>query len=178
MSDLQRFDTLILGSGQGGKQLAWHLARAGARVAVAERRWVGGSCPAVACLPSKASVDDFRIASANMAGGNRTTRARLIPNVLFTDPPLAHVGLTELDAQRQGVPVRVAKLPMTRVLRTLATDETDGFMKVLVSSNDDRILGFTMLGSEAGEVDSPTVSRGFPDGWYENCSIGRSRRDG
>jgi pyruvate/2-oxoglutarate dehydrogenase complex dihydrolipoamide dehydrogenase (E3) component len=38
------------------------------------------------------------------------------------------------------------------VLRTEATDETQGFMKVLVSANDDRILGFTMIGSEAGEV--------------------------
>ncbi|HEY4175102.1 MAG TPA: FAD-dependent oxidoreductase [Rhodopila sp.] len=47
------FDVLILGSGQGGKQLAWHLGRSGKKVAVVERRWVGGSCPAVACLPSK-----------------------------------------------------------------------------------------------------------------------------
>jgi len=46
----------------------------------------------------------------------------------------------------------MAKLPMSRVLRTAATDETGGFLKVLVSSSDDRIVGFTMLGSEAGEV--------------------------
>ncbi|HUA24911.1 MAG TPA: FAD-dependent oxidoreductase [Steroidobacteraceae bacterium] len=113
--------------------------------------WAIGECAGTAQF-THASVDDFRIVSANMAGGNRTARGRLIPNVLFTDPPLAHVGMTELEAQRQGVPVRVATLPMARVLRTLATDETDGFMKVVVSSNDDRILGFTMLGSEAGEV--------------------------
>jgi pyruvate/2-oxoglutarate dehydrogenase complex dihydrolipoamide dehydrogenase (E3) component len=50
---VDHFDTLILGSGQGGKLLAWHLARSGHEVAVVERRWVGGSCPAVACLPSK-----------------------------------------------------------------------------------------------------------------------------
>ena len=48
--------------------------------------------------------------------------------------------------------MRVASLPMRAVLRTQATDEAQGFMKVLVSDNDDRILGFTMLGSEAGEV--------------------------
>jgi len=41
---------VILGSGQGGKQLPWHLGRAGKKVATVERRWVGGSCPAVACL--------------------------------------------------------------------------------------------------------------------------------
>jgi pyruvate/2-oxoglutarate dehydrogenase complex dihydrolipoamide dehydrogenase (E3) component len=41
---------------------------------------------------------------------------------------------------------------MSNVLRTEATDETQGFMKVLVSASDDRILGFSMIGSEAGEV--------------------------
>lgn len=98
------------------------------------------------------SVDDFRIVRDNMAGGNRKTSDRLVPYTMFTDPPLAHVGLNEQEAQRQGIAVRVAKLPMSNVLRTGATDETQGFMKVLVSANDDRILGFTMLGSEAGEV--------------------------
>ncbi len=97
-------------------------------------------------------VDDFRIVRDNMAGGNRKTDDRLIPHVVFTDPPLARVGLSEGEAQRQGIPVRVAKLPMRKVLRTLATDETEGFMKVLVGAEDDRIAGFTMIGSEAGEV--------------------------
>ena len=48
--------------------------------------------------------------------------------------------------------MRVATLPMSTVLRTEATDETQGFMKVLIGQNDDHILGFTMIGSEAGEV--------------------------
>jgi pyruvate/2-oxoglutarate dehydrogenase complex dihydrolipoamide dehydrogenase (E3) component len=98
------------------------------------------------------SVDDFRIVRDNMAGGSRRTDDRLIPYVVFTDPPLARVGLSEQEAKRQGVGTRVAKLPMSNVLRTEATDETDGFMKVIVSANDDRILGFSMIGSEAGEV--------------------------
>ncbi|MFH0299282.1 mercuric reductase [Bradyrhizobium sp. 31Argb] len=98
------------------------------------------------------SVDDFRIVRDNMAGGSRRTDDRLIPYVVFTDPPLARVGLSEQEAKRQGIPARVAKLSMSHVLRTLATDETDGFMKVVVSANDDRILGFSMIGSEAGEV--------------------------
>ncbi|MGY3615320.1 mercuric reductase [Bradyrhizobium sp. USDA 10063] len=98
------------------------------------------------------SVDDFRIVRDNMAGGSRRTDDRLIPYVVFTDPPLARVGLSEQEAKRRGIPARVAKLPMSNVLRTEATDETDGFMKVVVSANDDRILGFSMIGSEAGEV--------------------------
>jgi pyruvate/2-oxoglutarate dehydrogenase complex dihydrolipoamide dehydrogenase (E3) component len=71
---------------------------------------------------------------------------------MFTDPQLAHVGLSERDAQRDGIAIRVAKLPMNRVLRTEATDETQGFMKAIVARDDDRILGFTMIGAEAGEV--------------------------
>jgi pyruvate/2-oxoglutarate dehydrogenase complex dihydrolipoamide dehydrogenase (E3) component len=113
--------------------------------------WAIGECAGTPQF-THASVDDARVLSANLTGGNRSTRGRLIPYVLFTDPPLAHVGLTEQEAQKQGIPVRIAKLPMSRVLRTQATDETAGFLKVLVSSNDDRILGFTMLGAEAGEV--------------------------
>ncbi|MBT2792761.1 FAD-dependent oxidoreductase [Paraburkholderia strydomiana] len=98
------------------------------------------------------SVDDFRIVRDNMAGAYRSTGDRLVPYTLFTDPPLARVGLNETDAMRLGLAVRIATLPMSNVLRTEATDETQGFMKVLVGADDDRILGFTMIGSEAGEV--------------------------
>src|SRR5271168_1137328 len=62
MSKSETFDVVILGSGQGGKQLAWHLGRSGKKVAVVERRWVGGSCPAVACLPSKNEIWSARVA--------------------------------------------------------------------------------------------------------------------
>ncbi len=113
--------------------------------------WAIGECAGSPQF-THVSVDDFRIVRDNMAGGNRKTSDRLVPHVVFTDPPLARVGLSEGDAQRQGIPVRVAKIPMRRVLRTNATDETEGFMKVLVGAKDDRILGFTMIGSEAGEV--------------------------
>ena len=113
--------------------------------------WVIGECAGSPQF-THVSVDDFRIVRDNMAGGNRKTSDRLVPYVVFTDPPLAHVGLSEGEARRQGISSRVAKLPMRNVLRTEATDETDGFMKVLVGANDDRILGFTMIGPEAGEV--------------------------
>src|SRR5580693_1122894 len=62
MSEAEHFDVVILGSGQGGKLLAWHLGRSGRKVAVVERRWVGGSCPAVACLPSKNELWSARVA--------------------------------------------------------------------------------------------------------------------
>ena len=56
------------------------------------------------------------------------------------------------EAQRRGIDTRVARLPMNAVRRTATTGETQGFMKVLVGGSDDRILGFTMIGAEAGEV--------------------------
>src|SRR6201996_7893822 len=62
MSQIEQFDVVILGSGQGGKLLAWHLGRSGKKVAVVERRWVGGSCPAVACLPSKNEIWSAHVA--------------------------------------------------------------------------------------------------------------------
>ena len=62
MPQSEQFDVVILGSGQGGKRLAWSLAKSGKKVAVVERRWVGGSCPAVACMPSKNELWSARVA--------------------------------------------------------------------------------------------------------------------
>ena len=98
------------------------------------------------------SEDDFRIIRDNLAGGSRSTRDRLIPYCLFTDPPLARVGLNEREASQRGITPRVATLPMTEVLRARTTGETAGFMKVLVETPGDDILGFTMIGPDAGEV--------------------------
>ena len=56
MAEPERFDAVVLGSGEGGKYLAWHLAQSGQRVAVVERRWIGGSCPNINCLPSKNEI--------------------------------------------------------------------------------------------------------------------------
>jgi pyruvate/2-oxoglutarate dehydrogenase complex dihydrolipoamide dehydrogenase (E3) component len=119
--------------------------------ATASDVWAIGECAGSPQF-THVSIDDFRIIRDNLAGGNRSTRDRLVPYCMFTEPPLARVGLSENEAQRQGAAVRVARLPMTGVRRTATTDETQGFMKVLVSASDDRILGFTMIGAEAGEV--------------------------
>jgi pyruvate/2-oxoglutarate dehydrogenase complex dihydrolipoamide dehydrogenase (E3) component len=113
--------------------------------------WAMGDCAGSPQFTHVAG-DDFRIVRDNLAGGQRGTSDRLVPYCMFTDPPLAHVGLTERGAEADGVAVRIAKLPTSAVLRTEATDETQGFMKAVVSADDDLILGFTMVGAEAGEV--------------------------
>ena len=113
--------------------------------------WAIGECAGSPQF-THVSEDDFRIIRDNLAGGTRSTRDRLVPYCMFTDPPLARVGLSEADAQRQGVDVRVARLPMSSVLRAQTTGDTQGFMKALIGARHDRILGFTMIGAEAGEV--------------------------
>src|SRR5260370_21379996 len=62
MSEPKPYEDVVLGSGAGGKLLAWHLASSGRRVAVVERRWIGGSCPNINCLPSKNEIWSAKVA--------------------------------------------------------------------------------------------------------------------
>jgi pyruvate/2-oxoglutarate dehydrogenase complex dihydrolipoamide dehydrogenase (E3) component len=96
--------------------------------------------------------DDARVAKSVILGGDRTTRGRLVPSVVFIDPELARIGISEGDAHRQSLAVRVARLPMSAVPRARTLSETRGFMKAVIDKTSDRILGFTMLGVQAGEV--------------------------
>jgi pyruvate/2-oxoglutarate dehydrogenase complex dihydrolipoamide dehydrogenase (E3) component len=96
--------------------------------------------------------DDFSIVHANLNGGNRTTRNRLIPFCMFTDPELARIGRNEVEARRDGIEYRLAKIPMAEVLRTMTVSEPRGLMKVLVANDSDEILGFTAFGFEASEL--------------------------
>jgi pyruvate/2-oxoglutarate dehydrogenase complex dihydrolipoamide dehydrogenase (E3) component len=113
--------------------------------------WAMGECAGSPQF-THAVFDDFRIVRDNLAGGGRTTRDRLVPYCAFIDPELGRVGLSETEAKQKGVDVRVVTLPMAAVLRARALVETRGFMKVLLDTGSDRVLGFTMLGPGAGEV--------------------------
>ncbi len=99
------------------------------------------------------SYDDYRIIRDNLLeGANASTKGRFVPYTVFIDPELGRVGLTEKQAKSQGLDVRVAKLPMTRVARALESDETRGFMKALVDPKSQQILGCAILGVHGGEV--------------------------
>ena len=325
MPQSEKFEVLVLGSGTGGKLIAWHMAQSGHKTAVVERRWIGGACPNIACMPSKNEIASARVAhlarhgreygavtgsvTVDMAIVRQRKRAMVerqvakhlqiyktsgaelimgsgrfvapktvevmlsdgrtrvlvvdkvflnlgthaaIPNIpgLEAAQPLTHIEALELDylpqhlivigggysglelAQayrrfgsevtvfeagpqimaredvdvaremrrllgNEGINVlveaqlievrgrsgdkvaltvrtpsgeqnidgsdilaavgriliaRVATLPMDAVLGAQATDQTQGFMKALIGDNDDRILGFTMIGAAAGEV--------------------------
>ncbi len=99
------------------------------------------------------SYDDYRILRASLLGGEKaSTRDRIVPYTMFIDPQLGRVGLTERQAREQNRAVRVAKLPMSAVIRAIETGETRGFMKVVIDAGSGQILGCTVLGSEGGEI--------------------------
>ena len=98
------------------------------------------------------AFDDYRIVTANLAGGQRVTTGRQVPFCMFTDPELARIGLSETEAKKRGIKYRLAKIPMVADLRTRTLSETRGFMKALVDAESDRILGFTVFGVGGGEI--------------------------
>ena len=59
----EEYDLLVLGRGEGGKYIAWTLAKQGKRIAAIERKYIGGSCPNIACLPSKNIIHSAKVAS-------------------------------------------------------------------------------------------------------------------
>lgn len=99
------------------------------------------------------AYDDYRVLRDNLLrGGARTTRGRLVPYTLFTDPPLCRVGPTEAQARAEGRAVRVATMPMRHVARALEMDEPRGMLKVVVDAASERVLGAAALGVEGGEL--------------------------
>lgn len=99
------------------------------------------------------AYDDYRIVAADvLEDRDERVRDRMIPYVIFTDPELARVGLSERQAREEGLQYRQATLPMTSVARAIETDHTDGFMKCLVGESDGRILGAAVLADHGGEI--------------------------
>jgi len=113
--------------------------------------WAVGDCAGSPHF-THIAFDDFRIVRDNLAGGHRVTTGRQVPFCMFTDPEFARIGLSEKEAEEQGVAYRLAKIPMIAVLRTRTLSETRGFLKALVDTKSDRILGFTAFGVGAGEL--------------------------
>ena len=113
--------------------------------------WAMGDCAGSPQF-THVAYHDFRVVRDNLRGGNRTTKDRIVPFCMFTDPELARVGRNELEAKRDQIEYRVAKLPMANVLRTVTINEPRGFMKMLIGKKSDEIVGFTAFGIEASEL--------------------------
>ena len=113
--------------------------------------WAVGDCAGSPHF-THIAFDDHRVVTDNLAGGDRVTTGRQVPFCMFTDPELARIGISELEAKERGIAYRLTKVPMIAVLRTRTVSETRGFLKALIDTESDRILGFTALGMEAGEI--------------------------
>ncbi len=113
--------------------------------------WAVGDCAGSPHF-THIAYDDFRIVWDNLAGGNRAKTGRQVPCCVFTDPEFARVGLNETEAKAKGIAYRLAKLPMSAVLRARTLSETRGFLKALVDPISECILGFAALGPHAGEL--------------------------
>jgi pyruvate/2-oxoglutarate dehydrogenase complex dihydrolipoamide dehydrogenase (E3) component len=93
-----------------------------------------------------------RSSPTTCCAAHRRVGDRLTAYALFIDPPLGRVGMSEAEVCARGKPALVAVMPMTRVGRAKERGETQGFMKVLVDAESERILGASMLCIEGDEI--------------------------
>jgi len=99
------------------------------------------------------SYNDYQIIYGNLyEGKNLSTKTRLIPYAVFTDPPLGRVGLTEKQARDRGRKLKLGRIRMTSVARAIERSETAGFMKLIVDAETDHVLGASILAVEGGEL--------------------------
>jgi pyruvate/2-oxoglutarate dehydrogenase complex dihydrolipoamide dehydrogenase (E3) component len=99
------------------------------------------------------SYDDYRILRTNLVlAGQASTAHRIVSYVIYVDPQLGRVGLSETQAAAAGVPYRLAKMPMRCVARARETGHPRGFLKALVDPASGRVLGASVLGDQGGEI--------------------------
>jgi dihydrolipoamide dehydrogenase len=102
-------------------------------------------------LAHKASHEG-KVAAECAAGHKASFDARVIPSVAYTDPEVAWVGVTELQAKRDGLPIRKAAFPWAASARSLSLGRDEGFTKLLVDTSTNRIVGGGIVGPNAGEL--------------------------
>lgn len=114
--------------------------------------WAMGDCNGRGAF-THTSYNDYEIVAANLFdGGSRSVDDRIPCHALFTDPPLARVGMSEEEVRKTGRPALMGLRPMSRVGRAIEKGETSGFIKVLVDAETHRILGATILGTGGDEA--------------------------
>ena len=114
--------------------------------------WALGDCNGRGAFTHTA-YHDFQTVAANLLdGADRRVSDRIPAHALYIDPPLARVGMSEEEARASGRSVLAATMPMSSVARARERSETQGFMRVLVDAESERILGAMLLGIEADET--------------------------
>ena len=114
--------------------------------------WAMGDCNGRGAF-THTSYNDFEIVAANLLDSDPRRVTDRIPTYgLFIDPPLGRAGATETEVRASGRRALIGKMPMSRVGRARERSETQGFMKVLVDADSERILGAALLGVDGDEI--------------------------
>ena len=113
------------------------------------------------------SYNDFEILAANMFDGDpRRLTDRITTYGLFIDPPLGRVGMTEREVRESGRKALFGKMMMARVGRARERSETQGFMKILIDAETDKILGAAVLGIGGDEIVHSVLDVMYADAPY------------
>lgn len=123
-----------------------------------EGLWAIGDVIEGPMLAHKAEEDGVAVAEAIADGHLHPVDYALVPNVIYTDPEIATVGLTERQAREKGLEVKVGKFPLAANGRAIAQDATDGMAKIIADAKTDRILGAAIIATGASEMIASVVA--------------------
>ena len=98
------------------------------------------------------AIAEGRIAAEAIAGKKPSASKAIVPAVVFSDPEIALVGLSEADAIRQGINYVVGKYPFALLGRALSMNKPQGFVKILAEEGSHKIIGFNAVGANASEL--------------------------
>jgi dihydrolipoamide dehydrogenase len=113
--------------------------------------WAIGDVIGGSMLAHKAEEEGIAAAEI-IAGGTGHVNYQAVPNVVYTHPELASVGMTEEEARSAGAPVRVGKFPMAANGRARAMDDSEGMVKIIADDKSDRLIGMHILATRASDL--------------------------
>ena len=167
---MKQYDAIIIGFGKGGKTLAAELAKRNEKVAVIERsdEMYGGTCINIGCIPTKTLVHQAKLAPVKASWEEKKAyyaqaiaekeevtsflHQKNYHNLADNPHTLSRIGLSEEEAVRKGLNIKVNKLPVAAIPRARTLGNTVGLFKVVVDVDTDQIVGCTLFGPESGEV--------------------------
>lgn len=163
-AEVIRGDALLVATGRNPNTRDLDLAKAGVETdkrgaiivderlrTTAEHIYAAGDCTTQPQFVYVAAAAGTR-AAINMLGGGATFDLATMPAVVFTDPQVATVGLTQAQAKEQGIEAESRTLTLDNVPRALANFDIRGFIKLVAAKESGRLLGAQVLAAEAGEI--------------------------
>lgn len=132
----------------------------------AEGVWALGDVNGAGAFTHTAYDDQEIVADGLFGDGSRSLDGRIPAYAVYTDPPLARVGIGEAEARTTERRLLIAKMPMSEVSRARERGETRGFLKLLVDADSDRLAGAALFGIEADEVVHGVLDLMYADAPY------------